>query len=226
MNKQALIIGGGSKFGSDVVNLLLELGWTVNLISGSPINQTKNLNIIQINWKTLAIPDLEKFLKKLPQQDLVFFNQNSAALNKKSYNYDSYKTLDLWKQTKDWSQSYFVSCILPFYIIHSLGNNCNKNTKVGWVLSALITKHEESELHYADYIGNKTQNFILMKNFSRNHKACFFGFNPDVLSNTNNNKNLYSLIKFLESAEHTELNGSVIKFDTKEDQKFKIFENE
>ena len=37
MNKQALIVGGGSKFGLQFLNSLLDKDWHVNLISVSSI---------------------------------------------------------------------------------------------------------------------------------------------------------------------------------------------
>ena len=74
MNKQALIVGGGSKFGLQFLNSLLDKDWHVNLISGSSIVEHPKCNQIQVDWKNLKITDIEKFLNNLPAQSLIFFS--------------------------------------------------------------------------------------------------------------------------------------------------------
>ena len=220
--KKALLIGCGSKFGLELLTNLLTQGWEIYSISGSKINlDNSNLHQHIINWQTVAVTDLEKFLRTCPDLDLVFFNQNSSSLESKYFGKDYYNTLELWKQEKTWTQSYFVSCILPFHIIHSLKDKCHNHTKIAWMLSSYIYSH--TNIGTADYIGNKYQNYLIMKNFSQSFDACFFGINPDNLNTTNTEDNIEKLISFIINAENNLLNGRVIKFNTTEDTNFQIF---
>lgn len=155
--KTALLIGCGSKFGLSFQKKLLSLGWTVNAISGTPSTDSNDhLNQLVVDWKTFTVADLERFLKKQSSIDLILFNQNSSALSDKSFTIDSYPTVELWKQEKTWLQCYFVSCILPFHIVHTLQNKFSSETKVAWMLSSFV--HSHSNIDHADYIGNKYQN--------------------------------------------------------------------
>ena len=217
--KTALLIGCGSKFGLNLLRYLLAQDWTVYSISGSTIDlDCSRLHQKIVDWKSFSQADLEKFLKTCPAVDLVFFNQNSSALHPDYFAPNYYTTLELWKQEKTWNQCYFVSCILPFHIIHTLGNRCNTNTRVAWMLSSYIYDH--SDIGHADYLGNKYQNYVLMKNFAQHHPACFFGVNPDNLGTTDTEHNIRSLIDCVESAN---LNGQVIKFDGTTDLSFNRF---
>jgi hypothetical protein len=226
MIKQALIVGGGSKFGLDLSTSLLSTGWQVNIITGSTVEAHKNLNQLFVNWEALNVADMQKYLQMLPTQDFIFFNQNSSALSKKCFDSNGFGTLSLWKQEKRWNQSYFISCILPFHIVHTLGDKCSQQTKVGWMLSSLVTNHHESQIHFSDYVGNKFQNYLTMKNFSKNHNACFFGINPDSLEKTNTVKSLSNLLTFISNNTRDKLNGRVFKFTTQEDLTFNKFNND
>lgn len=224
MNKQALIVGGGSKFGLQFLNSLLDKDWHVNLISGSSIVEHPKCNQIQVDWKNLKITDIEKFLNNLPVQSLIFFNQNSSALGSDNcYKVDSYTKLNLWKQEKDWNQAYFVSCILPFHIIHTLAERCTPETKIGWMLSSLILAHKSTHIQYSDYIGNKYFNYIMIKNFSVHHHSSFFGINPDSLDETGTNENLDKLIKFVSESNRETINNKVFKMTADEDLNFRKF---
>ena len=78
--KNCLLIGCGSKFGLELLEHLLGLGYNVNSISGSEL-QHANVNHFQVDWKTLNVARIEDFLRSLPKLDLLFFNQNSSSLN-------------------------------------------------------------------------------------------------------------------------------------------------
>jgi len=221
--KTALLIGCGSKFGLTLLKNLLDQNWTIYSISGTSVDiQSHNLYQKIVDWDNFNVGIIEKFLKNCPKMDLIFFNQNSSALDKDYFTKNYYSTLELWKQEKTWSQSYFVSCILPFHIIHSLGDRCDNNTKVGWMLSTYIYNH--TNISNADYIGNKYQNYLIMKNFSQVHPSCFIGINPDTLSETGTIDNIKKLITFIENAT-TVISGKVIKFDASEDDNFQQFIN-
>ena len=119
--KTALLIGCGSKFGLTLLKNLLDQNWTIYSISGTSVDiQSHNLYQKIVDWDNFNVGIIEKFLKNCPKMDLIFFNQNSSALDKDYFTKNYYSTLELWKQEKTWSQSYFVSCILPFHIIQVL----------------------------------------------------------------------------------------------------------
>ena len=219
----ALLIGCGSKFGLDVTNSLLSQGCTVNLISGSRVNDDC-INQLTVDWQTFNVTTLEKFLQSLNKVDLILFNQNASSLSTPCFESSYYTTLDLWKQEKMWSQSYFTSCILPFHIVHTLGDKCNSTTKVCWMLSSMVYSHKnKNQVGHADYVGNKYQNYVIMKNFSMTHPACFFGINPDSIIDTNTSTNLENMIKYIDETERSILNGQVIKFDLQLDHNFSWF---
>lgn len=219
----ALLIGCGSKFGLSLQQNLLSNGWAVNSISGTPSTETHDLlNHLVIDWKKFTVADLEKFLKNQSNIDLVFFNQNSSALSSNTFKINNYLTLELWKQEKTWAQCYFTSCILPFHIIHSLQHRCTSETKVAWMLSSFV--HSHSDINHADYIGNKYQNYLIMRNFSLNHTGCFFGINPESLDNINLKDGIDKLTATINQPSQT-LNGRVVFFDGTIDKKFNLFES-
>jgi hypothetical protein len=226
MDKNVLIVGGGSKVGLETTRNFLQREYTVNLISSKLLEPDNNLNQLQVDWNTLKISDLELFLKKLPMQQILLFNQNASALSDKCYNIKSFDKLDLWRQEKHWSQAYFVSCILPFHIIHSLGKNCNEATKIGWMLSSLILKHDSKQIQFSDYIGNKFVNYLLIKNFSTHHESCFFVINPDSLNDTGTPENISKFLDFVIGADTKKLNGKIFKLSCVEDINFKQFDDE
>ena len=215
--KTALLIGCGSKFGLTLLKQLLTAGWRVYSISGSDVEHPGDLHHLTIDWKTVTVANLEPFLKTVPELDLVFFNQNASALAGSNFSIDSYKTVELWRQEKIWAQSYFVSCILPFHIIHTLGQRCSKKTKVAWMLSSYIYKHRD--ISNADYVGNKYQNDLMMRNFSEHHDSCFFGVNPDNLASNQNTDILVSIL----TSDSCNLSGNVVKFDGSTDTNFAVF---
>ena len=90
------------------------------------------------------------------------------------------------------------------------------------MLSTYIYNH--TNISNADYIGNKYQNYLIMKNFSQVHPSCFIGINPDTLSETGTIDNIKKLITFIENAT-TVISGKVIKFDASEDDNFQQFIN-
>jgi hypothetical protein len=219
--KSALLIGCGSKFGAFLTNQLLDKGYAIYSISSSTSTDPNHLTV---DWKTVNVTHLEKFLKSCPDLDLIFFNQNASALSEPCFRGDSLPTLELWKLEKSWSQSYFVSCILPFHIIHSLGNKCSEHTKVGWMLSTYVHSHpNNSNLGFADYIGNKYQNYVVIKNFSRQHKSSFFGINPDNLTSQDHRDTAQQLTAFLENSSSEQLNGKIFYYNGNEEHNFDSF---
>lgn len=210
----AILIGCGSKFGLNILTELLNQGHTVYSLSGSNVQiENPNLHHTTVSWKSVSPIDLEKFLSGVPNIDLIFFNQNGSSLN-----YDNFTPLEnntsanTWELTSDWMQSYFVSCGLPYYIIKRLEDRISSSTKIAWMLSHLVVNyHMKKAMGYADYIGNKFQNYMIMKNFSLHHNGCFFGIDPGYLEN-----DPYDVTEFLgsiASASRRDLNGTVRLMD-------------
>lgn len=210
ITKNCLLIGCGSKFGLELLEYLLAQGYLVHSISGSSITHP-GVNHLQVDWKTVSAASIEKFLKGLPDLDLVFFNQNSSSLNADDF-IKNKSTGDLWRLGKHWNQSYFVSCILPFHIIHTL----RSVGRVAWMLSPLMYHHDDPHMRFADYIGNKYQNYLILKNFSQYNHSIFIGLNPDKPLAIVDADRIPRLVKFIESTDES-ANGRVFFIDGTED---------
>lgn len=204
-----LFIGAGKGFALDLVRTHRNLGHRVICVSGSPSDNTDD---IQVNWDTLNSSDIFKICKRLPNIDFLFFNQKSSALSEKSFCPDTYQVLELWKQSQYWNRCYFMSCILPFEFIHGLGSKLSDSSRVSWMLSSMII-HHKNNFQNADYIGQKFQNYLLMKNFAKNHPSCFFGINPGDISIENFKEKLDNFEKIF-SKSRNELNGKVWNIDS------------
>lgn len=220
----ALIIGGGSGtgFGIGIVYSLLNTGFNVYSISGSTTISHENFYNCEIKWNTLSIPNIEPFLHELPALDFILFNQNGSSLTTEDFS-KSVDTLKLWKLEENWKQTYFTSCILPYHIIKTLNKQCADNTRIAWMLSQLTYDHDNLlELKHADYISNKYQNLLLMKNFAMTHPSCFFGIVPSKNDNISD-VNPDTLVSKLLNIPVDELNGSVRSLDITVNEDFDIF---
>jgi hypothetical protein len=173
--KQCLITGGGSKFGAKLTELLIQYGYHVHLITSNPgpWQDRPGVAVIPVDWKLLTAKNIRDCVPAVPYLDLVFFNHNASALSQNKFQPATLQNL------QHWQHSYFVACQFPFYLIHALGHRITPETKIGWMLSELITKPVDSEIGYADYIGNKFTNACIMRSFALNFPAGFFGMHPD-----------------------------------------------
>ena len=186
--KQALLIGCGNKRGSQIVLGCKEAGYSVIYIgsSASEINDVQN---IVIEWDKLDIASLHKCLKKINHDiDFIFFNQNSSSLCEIDFT-ESKKTLDNWSIIKSWTKSYWLSCQLPYFLLHTIDNKLKSGTIIGWMLSGFIDISKEGVEDHPDYSGYKFTNYLLMRNF--NKKFPCFGINPSFSAN----KDLKTLVK-------------------------------
>jgi len=199
--KNCLITGGGSKFGSKITEQLVQAGYHVYLITGSQQVTNPNVTVISINWHELKLQDLRDIISNLPNLDLIFFNHNASALTQTKFNQNQIQSF------KDWQQSYFVACQFPFYLIHSLKNKISSTTKIGWMLSELISNPIATQVGFADYIGNKFTNGCIMKSFAQNFPATFFGINPESVGNKDDVDKAIKIVKLIEHT--TDLNGKI-----------------
>jgi hypothetical protein len=199
--KNCLITGGGSKFGSKITEQLVQFGYHVYLITGSQQVTNPNITVISVNWHELKLQDLSRIISNLPNLDLIFFNHNASALTQTKFNQNQIQSF------KDWQQSYFVASQFPFYLIHSLKNKISNTTKIGWMLSELISNPVSTHVGFADYIGNKFTNGCIMKSFAQNFPATFFGINPESVGNKDDVDKAIKIVELIEHA--TDLNGKI-----------------
>lgn len=191
-SKNALIVGAGSKFGADLVDSLEQQKYTIYGITGSNIQSNRYL---KVNWETCFINDFERYLKNLPNIDLIVFNQNSPALTDACHSYGGISTLELWKRAKMWSQSHFVNCVMPFYLLQTLANadKLNTNSTIGWMVSQamfLLTPP-------MDYAGQKYQNYAMMKELSMQNPQIHVSIDPGEIIKENSKIKADALSIFL-----------------------------
>ena len=190
----ALIIGCGSLYGKELTQQLEQNGYMAYGISGTT---SQDLNILNVNWDTCAIQDFEKFLRKLPQIDLIVFNQNSPALTDEYVKLNSVDIIEIWKRAKRWNQSHYVNCVLPTHILHTLAltKKLNEHTCITWVVSnAMFGKNIDTPV---DYVGQKYQNYTMMKAMSLNNPQIFVGICPGTINDQNRTNKAVALVNFL-----------------------------
>jgi hypothetical protein len=192
--KNALIVGCGSLYGKDLSESLKNKGYNIYGISGTTTTDT---SILTVDWNTCTIPDFEKFLRKLPGIDLIVFNQNSPALTDDYTKLSSVDIFEVWKRAKKWNQSHYVNCILPTHLLHTmvLTNKVNDHTCVAWMLSNSM--FGKDPLSPVDYVGQKYQNYIMIKALARNNPQIFIGISPGKIDASNSVKKSKDLADFL-----------------------------
>ena len=189
-----LFVGASKGLAKSLAQIRADTGHEILHVSSA---ESTDQNGIKVDWKHVRESDLHRFLMRLPKIDLLFFNQNGSSLSASSFQNNRYETLDLWKQIAHWKQSYFVSCQLPFQIIHCLGDRLDEQSRVLWMLSSMVVRHS-NDPGYADYIGNKFQNYLIMKNFARAHRACFIGIDPGNLNDGDDENKLSALLELID----------------------------
>tara|TARA_Y100000741_G_scaffold95473_1_gene70921 strand:- start:403 stop:1008 length:606 start_codon:yes stop_codon:yes gene_type:complete len=177
--KNALLVGCGNTRGEKIVSGCQDAGYIVTNI-GQTQSKNDKVNNIKVAWKELSITNLHKILHKIDTKlDFIFFNQNSSSLADKNFT-QTIDTLDLWSLTKNWTQSYWLSCQMPYVLIKTLENKLDDDCKIGWMLSSYIDKDKSGVLDHPDYSGYKFTNYLIMKNYSKKYNT--FGINPEFES--------------------------------------------
>jgi len=186
--KQALLIGCGNERGSEIVLGCREAGYSITNIGSNP-STVSDVNNIKIEWNSLGIESLHKILKQIDHNiDFLFFNQNASSLAEIDFT-KTKKTLDNWGSIKGWSRSYWLSCQMPYFLIHTLGDHLDSNTNIGWMLSGYIDVKKTGVEDHPDYSGYKFTNYLIMKNFNKKFRC--FGINPKF----QDNKDIKTLVK-------------------------------
>jgi NAD(P)-dependent dehydrogenase (short-subunit alcohol dehydrogenase family) len=202
--RQCLITGGGSKFGQHLTQVLLNQGFHVHLVTSSVSdwNNVDNVTVIPVDWKNINLSDIKTLIPHCDHLDLIFFNHNASSLSQQKFQRGQLQSI------KDWQQSYFVACQLPFYLIQLISSRIGPDTKVAWMLSKLITNPIDSQAGFADYIGNKFTNACIMKSFAQSYPACFLGIHPDSISEHDTSK-ARDVIDLITHSSVADLNGRI-----------------
>jgi len=187
--KNALLIGCGKNKGSAITECLLNNNYNIDNIGSSAHPKANN---IVIDWKTLDIASMYKLLPKKQKYDFIFFNQNSSSLTETDFTILENKTLDTLSLIKSWSHSQWISCQLPFLILHSI--KLSSEAKVGWMLSSYIKHTMVGSIDHPDYSSFKYLNYLQMKCFGNKNSIKTFGIYPDFKFDNSPNI-LYNVIQ-------------------------------
>lgn len=184
--KHALIFGGGSNNSQTIVETLIDNEYKV-LNIGSSVFDNKMVENIKVDWKDLDL----KFINKLQIDhllDFVFFSQNSSSLKHSDFNIRNCDTLSNWRKIKDWQQSLWLSCQMPFIALHHLEKNLHENSCVGWMLSSYVNYKKENVHNHPDYSSYKFFNYLSMKCFAEQNNFNTFGIMPNFGHDNSKNK--------------------------------------
>lgn len=188
--KNALLVGCGTGKGALITDALLANGYQVTNIgsSGHP-----DANNIIVNWANVDIPFIHKNCQFDNSIDFVFFNQNSSSLRQENFNLAQTDNLTSWRLIKDWSSSLWLSCQLPFLLLHTVKNNLHQGSAVGWMLSGYMKYNKAGNAQHADYSSFKYFNYLQMQCFDQENEFKTFGIYPDFSADSSSKK-LYNVI--------------------------------
>jgi len=172
--KQALILGGGSKWGANFTKNLADNGYTVDLITSSDF-EYQNVHSYKIDWIYSNTNQLKNLLEPLTlkKYDLIFFNQNSGG----GPNDIAYAPGDIFP-IDHWNIQNWINCQLPYVVVKTLSDSIHNDTKIGWMLTGLIDGKDKEMWKYAGYASVKNTNLHIMRGFANQHHGIFFALNP------------------------------------------------
>jgi hypothetical protein len=206
--KHALVFGGGSKNGQIILQTLIDKNFHVTNI-GSSVFEHDMVDNILINWQDIDLKFIHKTLNFDHPIDFVFFNQNSSSLRESDFALNKSDTLKQWKLIKDWQQSMWISCQMPFMVLHRLSKNLHKESSVGWMLSGYVDYNKSGVHEHPDYSSFKFFNNLAMQCFANQNKINTFGIMPDF--KLTDSKNVLQQI-IVEVLHTTECHAKVYKF--------------
>ena len=170
-DKNALLIGCGSKWGAEFSKVVADSGYSVDLVTSNSLTYT-NVNEIKVNWYNFNRSSIVDNIK-LKNYDIIFFNQNSGG----SVNEFYLKEGNIISE-EQWNINFWIDCQLPYYIIKHLGPVITTSTKIGWMITGLISGRDENLFQYAGYACAKSSNLHIMRGFSQFSKGTYFAINP------------------------------------------------
>ena len=195
--KHAVVVGGGQGKGAIIVNTLIENGYSVTNIGSS---KHPTCNNITVDWKDIDISFVQKHCKFNHPIDFVFFSQNASSLSEENFSLDT-KTLETWRLIKDWTHSNWISCQLPFLLVHTMRESIHANTKIGWMLSGYIKHTAAGNIEHPDYSSFKYFNYLQMQCFSEQNDFKTFGIYPDFYIDKSEDILYNTIIEILSSTE-------------------------
>lgn len=170
--KKVLLFGSGKKWGKEFLKYLSFLNIKVDSVSSEYID-LPNVNNIKVDWFNLDRNKIKSIIDPYKKYDLIFFNHNNGGSPGEHY-LSPHNEMDLGS----WNYNYWISCQLPYVVIHHLSNSISQDTKIGWMLTGLIEGRDENLFKYAGYAGVKSTNLHILRGFSKFHPGIFFGINP------------------------------------------------
>jgi hypothetical protein len=204
MKQKALLFGCGSKWGLSFTKHLSNRGYEIDLISSSDVNY-ENVHVHKINWLTSNEQNIKDLVKQ-ESYDLIFFNQNSGGgPGEKDFGPERDFSIDHWN-THLW-----INCQLPYVVIKHLSPNIKETTKIGWMLTGLITGNDVNLYQYAGYASLKSTNLHIMRAFSRYHKGIFFAINPIWFPTESYSEDSKSILKIIDNLSKTDSGKSFMK---------------
>ena len=186
--KHALVVGGGSKNGRPIIDVLLEHDYhVINL--GSSVYSHQNVKNIQTNWNDITVEFIHRIFHHIDHNiDFVFFNQNSSSLCSSDFSLNHDDLLEKWKLVKDWSFSLWLSCQMPFLLLHTLKDKLSQNARVGWMISSYVNYQKEGVSEHPDYSSFKFFNYLALNQFSEQNELLTFGIAPDFNRDSSDTK--------------------------------------
>lgn len=191
--KNALILGGGSKWGAELTKKLSK-NYHVDLITGSYFTHD-NVTTHQINWFGMNEDVLREIILQINDKtfDIIFFNHNSGGgPNEQSYAPGENYPIDQWHM-QNW-----INCMSTYFIIQNLSNCITENTKIGWMITGLIDGKEKELWKYAGYAIVKSTNVHIMRGFANAHPGIFFAMDPIWFPEDDYKKDAESIITKIE----------------------------
>jgi hypothetical protein len=206
--KKALVIGGGSENGRAILDTLADNNFeTINF--GSSVYQQASVKTVPLDWRQVDIEFVHRNFSQFDGVfDFVFFNQNGSSLNARDFSIQHDDILETWRRIKDWNHSHWISCQMPFLVLHTIRKNLSTESKVGWMLSDLIDYRNPLSAEFADYSSNKYFNYLSMKSFAQANQFKTFGIYP-TFSDSNSKDKLKHIIN---TVINNEVDGTEFKF--------------
>lgn len=193
----ALILGGGSKWGEEFTKLLVTKGYHCYLVTSSKLS-VAGITTIDVDWLNLTLDNVDRILEQIPDVDLVFFNQNCwGGPNTEDFSLDNGFNKHTLAQ---WTNSYWIDCQLPVYIIKQLKHRIKPTTKVGWMMTGFIKQPlTDQNWKYAGYGSKKFTNLAIMRGFSMYRDGIFFAVNPWGIDENNRRDHANKVFKIIEN---------------------------
>lgn len=183
--KNAIVFGGGSKNCVSMIDMLIKHNYQVYNI-GSSLHPHPLVKNVQTNWEHIDLRFVNKYLPKPKNINFVFFNQNSSSLCMDDFELSNNDILGKYKLLKDWNKSMWLSCQMPFMVLHTLADKLANDCKVGWMLSSNVD-HNKKDVHtHPDYSTFKFFNLMAMHCFDDKNNFSTFGIMPHFNKSTVN----------------------------------------